>query len=79
VTAAWSVHVGFRYYRYTDEHGRSLDLQRDPSLDAPALIYVPTPSRWPSVVPQWAADQRSVVLARVKERTAHLNDEWVDW
>lgn len=75
---SFQVTVGYRCYRYSEADGRSLELERDPGVDVPAIIYVPSSAAWVRKMPQWASDHREVILDRIRQATAHMNAEWQD-
>ena len=47
-------------------------------LDPPPGLENPGPDRWREVFPEWAADRREEIVARIKEECAHFNAEWVE-
>lgn len=71
----FDVHVSFHCIRYS-EGERSLELDRDASGGAHAVIYTPSPARWAVEMPEWARDRREEILQRIRSRCSHLEDEW---
>lgn len=70
--------IAFRYIQYI-EGKESIEFQADPGLKTPTVIYVPSPERWNSEIPEWAKHRRDEILARIQEKTLHIKPEFTEY
>ena len=75
----YRVVVGWRALTYS-ERGESFKIYIDPPIrpGKPFTFYLPGPDRWREVFPDWAAERREEIVARIKEECAHFHAEWVE-
>ncbi len=75
----YRVVIGWRALTYS-ERGESFKIYIDPPVarGKPFTFYLPGPDRWREVFPEWAADRRDEIVARIKEECAHFHAEWVE-
>jgi hypothetical protein len=62
------------------ERGSCLKFYIDPPrrYGLPFTFYLPGPERWRQIFPDWAADRREEIVARIKEECAHYHAEWIE-
>lgn len=70
--------IAFRYIKYM-EGKKSVEFQVDPGLKTPSIIHVPSPERWDAESPEWAQNRREEILARIKEKSSHMNLEFREY
>ena len=75
----YTVRMGWRELSYC-EKGQCFKIYIDPPTryGKPFTFYLPGPERWREVFPEWAADRREEIVARIKEECAHFHAEWVE-
>ena len=62
------------------EQGSCIKIYIDPPQrrGQPFTFYLPGPDRWRQALPEWAADRRDEIVARIKEECEHYDAEWVE-
>jgi ribose 5-phosphate isomerase B len=70
--------IAFRYIKYI-EGEKSIEFQVDPRLKTPSIMHTPSPERWDEDFPEWAQNRRDEILARIKEKTSHMNLEFKEY
>jgi hypothetical protein len=78
-TSEFSVEIGWKSLSYC-EKGRCFKIYIDPPAKRglPFTFYLPGPDRWRDALPEWAADRRDEIVARIKEECEHFNAEWIE-
>jgi hypothetical protein len=78
-TVEYTVDIGWKSLSYS-EQGSSFKIYIDPPArrGQPFTFYLPGVDRWREVFPEWAADRRDEIVARIKEACEHYNAEWVE-
>ena len=73
------IEIGWKSLTYS-EHGEGFKIYIDPPTrpGKPFTFYLPGQERWREVFPDWAADRRAEIVARIKEECAHFHAEWVE-
>lgn len=73
------VKMGWRELTYS-EKGQSFKVYIDPPTryGQPFTFYLPGAERWREVFPEWAANRREEIVARIKEECSHFHAEWVE-
>jgi len=70
--------IAFRYIKYM-EGKKSIEFQVDPGLKTSSIMYIPSPERWDADYPEWARNRRDEILARIKEKTGHMDLEFKEY
>ncbi len=75
----YKVEIGWKSLSYC-ERGACIKIYIDPPArrGQPFTFYLPGRDRWRQALPEWAADRRDEIVARIKEECAHYNAEWVE-
>ena len=75
----YKIEMTWRELKYS-EGSRSFKIYIDPPgrYGEPFTFYLPGSDRWRKVLPEWAADRREEIVARIKEECAHYHAEWIE-
>ena len=73
------IEIYWRWLTYS-ERGQRFKIYIDPPtrFGKPFTFYLPGKERWREVFPDWAAERREEIVARIKEECAHFNAEWIE-
>ncbi|NLT15565.1 MAG: hypothetical protein GXY05_14630 [Clostridiales bacterium] len=63
----YEVNVSFKSVVYIEE-ANEIAFDREPGVNVPAVIYIPSIERWQRTAPEWARDKRDVIVSRLKEK-----------
>ena len=77
----YEVNIGWKSLDYTENgHAGNIRIYIDPPscYGMPFAFYVPGEGRWREVMPEWAADRRPEIVARIKDECSHYHAEWVE-
>lgn len=77
----FQVEIGWKSLDYTEQgEVGAIRIYIDPPTryGMPFAFYVPGDNRWREVMPEWAADRRAEIVARIKEECSHYHAEWVE-
>lgn len=71
----WSFFMGWRVLTYQVGE-KWLSLQIEPMARGSCRVYVPSEWAWRAQAPDWASDQRKVILSRLKRIEWNRDIEW---
>ena len=74
----FDVLITFLYILYS-EGKNSFELQVEPGLKKPTVVYIPSPENWNKELPEWAQNRRDEILNRIKPKCDHLHCEWKEY
>ena len=77
----YQVNIGWKSLSYTEaDHQDEIKIYIDPPsrYGMPFAFYIPGEARWREVMPEWATDRRSEIVARIKDECSHFHAEWVE-
>jgi len=74
----YDILITFRYIKYI-EGKKSIEFQVDPGLKTSSIMHIPSPERWDADFPEWARNRRDEILARIKEKTGHMDLEFKEY
>ncbi|MBV9127775.1 MAG: hypothetical protein JO117_06765 [Verrucomicrobia bacterium] len=80
-TQNFRVHIGWKQLTYSEgEHAGGIKIYIDPPTryGQPFAFYIPGETRWREVMPDWAANRRGEIVARIKDECSHYHAEWVE-
>jgi hypothetical protein len=77
--AEYKIDITWRTLNYCEgNHCFKIYIDPPTRYGEPFTFYLPAPDRWNQVLPEWAADRREEIVARIKEECAHFHAAWIE-